>query len=257
MSAGNSGTTSQDGSPLKLDQLSIGYDRSHGFQYFPGFEWTTLMLQPSHDAFAPIRSMAVAFVALLVLTSSGAIGFSFFIAGRIARPITRLTRFTREFRHSQPLPVMPTPTGGREVGELTEAFVVTMQALEKSRSDLVRASTLAALGELSAVVAHEIRTPIGILRSSAQMLAREPQLSDEGRELAGFIQSETERLNGLVSTLLESTRTRVPRAAANPADRADPGQSGDAVQACRRARHSPGRSAARRATARQAAIPSR
>jgi two-component system, NtrC family, sensor histidine kinase HydH len=208
--AGRSGTTSRDGSPLQLDQLSIGYDRSRGFQYFPGFEWTTLMLQPSHEAFAPIRTMALVFVALLVLTSTGAIGFSFFIAGRIARPITHLTRFTREFRHSQPLPVLPTPTGGREVGELTEAFVTTMLALEKSRSDLVRASTLAALGELSAVVAHEIRTPIGILRSSAQMLAREPQLSDEGRELAGFIQSESERLNGLVSTLLESTRKRVP-----------------------------------------------
>jgi signal transduction histidine kinase len=59
-------------------------------------------------------------------------------------------------------------------------------------------------------MAHEIRTPIGILRSSAQMLAREPNLSEEARELTGFIESETERLNRLVSTLLDSARPRLP-----------------------------------------------
>jgi signal transduction histidine kinase len=209
ITAGPSGTATRDGRPLQLDTLSIGYDRSRGYQYFSGFGWTTLVLQPSRDAFAPVRNMALAFVVLLALTSTFAVGFSIAVAGRISRPIALLTRFTREVRRN-PQVAPPQAKGGREVGELTEAFVTTFGDLEKSRADLVRASTLAALGELSAVVAHEIRTPIGILRSSAQMLAREPQLSDEGRELAGFIQSESERLNGLVSTLLESTRTRVP-----------------------------------------------
>ena len=60
-------------------------------------------------------------------------------------------------------------------------------------------------------MAHEIRTPIGILRSSAQMLMREPGLSGEGRELTSFIVGETERINGLVSTMLDSTRTREPK----------------------------------------------
>lgn len=210
ISGERSGTATRDGSPLNLDTLSVGYDRSRGYQYFPGFGWTTLVVQPSRDAFAPVRNMALAFVALLALTSTVAVGFSIAVAGRIAQPITRLTLFTREVRRNPQVPTPPQTKGGREVGELTEAFVTTLGDLDKSRADLVRASTLAALGELSAVVAHEIRTPIGILRSSAQMLAREPHLSDEGRELAGFIQSESERLNGLVSTLLESTRTRIP-----------------------------------------------
>jgi signal transduction histidine kinase len=40
------------------------------------------------------------------------------------------------------------------------------------------------------------------------MLRREPTLSDEGRELMGFIESETERLNRLVSAMLDSARPR-------------------------------------------------
>jgi len=63
---------------------------------------------------------------------------------------------------------------------------------------------------MSSVIAHEVRTPLGILRSSAQMLRREAGISDEGRELVGFIDSETERLNRLVSAMLDTARPRAP-----------------------------------------------
>jgi signal transduction histidine kinase len=209
LGSGMSGIANLDGSFLHEKQLTIGFDRSRGFQHFPGFGWTTIVIQPSRLAFAPIRSMASVFVLLLVLTSTLAMGFSVLIAGRIAQPIASLTQFTRDFVRHRQLTDAPVSKGG-EVGELTDAFVQTMHELEQSRADLVRASKLAALGEMSAVMAHEIRTPIGILRSSAQMLAREPGLSDDGRELTSFIGSETERLSGMVTTLLDSTRTRAP-----------------------------------------------
>jgi signal transduction histidine kinase len=158
--------------------------------------------------------MALVFLLLLAFTSLVAIGVSLLVAGRIARPIAALTRFTRRFKLDNKLPV-DTPqhaaSAGGEIGELTEAFVQTLHDLDQSRSDLVRASKLAVLGELAAVMAHEIRTPIGILRSSAQMLSREPGLGAEAKELTNFIESETERLNRLVSTLLDSARLRAPK----------------------------------------------
>ena len=200
----------RDGSFLHESELTIGVGHSRGFQHFTGFEWTTLVIQPSRQAFVPVQHMAIIFVLLLVLSSSLVAAMATLIAGRIARPITALTRITREYADTGHIAATPESHGG-EVGELTESFVATIAKLEQSRAELVRASKLAALGELSAMMAHEIRTPIGILRSSAQMLAREPALSDEGRELTSFIESETERLNGLVSTLLDGTRTREPQ----------------------------------------------
>jgi two-component system sensor histidine kinase HydH len=216
--ADSNGVAKRDGDFVQETELTIGSDRSRGFQHFPGFGWTTLVLQPSRQAFVPVRHMAVIFVLLLVLSSSLVAAMSLLIAGRIARPIAALTRLTRDYSTHQRMPSLPAASGG-EVGALTDAFVQTMSKLEQSRAELVRASKLAALGELSAMMAHEIRTPIGILRSSAQMLAREPGLSGEGRELTSFIESETERLNGLVSTLLDGTRTREPQM--RPCDMSD------------------------------------
>ena len=165
------------------------------------------MIENSRLAYIPVRQMALLFLLLLAVTSTVAVSVSMLVAGRISRPISALTEFTRRFKHDKKLPQNPQPGTG-EVGELTEAFVQTVHDLDQSRTDLVRASKLAVLGELAAVMSHEIRPPIGILRSSAQMLAREPNLSHEARELTEFIESETERLKRLVSTLLDSARPR-------------------------------------------------
>jgi signal transduction histidine kinase len=69
---------------------------------------------------------------------------------------------------------------------------------------------LAVIGEMAASMAHEVRTPLGILRSSAQILQRDPELSVIGHEMAGFILSETKRLNELITTLLECACPRPP-----------------------------------------------
>jgi two-component system sensor histidine kinase HydH len=206
---GKIGPAILDGTPFGLSEAIVGYERSSGFQHFARFGWTTVVIQPSSVALVPVKHMALVFLVLLAVTTLFAVALSFNVARRIARPITALTGFTQHFMREKTLPPEPTESGG-EVGELTHAFVQTVRELEQSRHDLVRASKLAVIGELSAAMAHEVRTPLGILRSSAQMLAREPGLSPEAGELIGFIESETARLNNLVSTLLDSARPRPP-----------------------------------------------
>lgn len=212
------GVSRRSGELVGSGEVTVGGARSQGYGHYVGFGWTTLVVQPVDLAFRPVREMALVFAALLALASSGVALFATGVAGRIARPITALTRYTRSWRGGSRETVAPS-AGPGEVGELTSAFVETLAALDASRGELVRAGQLAALGELAAMMAHEIRTPIGILRSSAQILAREPALSSEGRELTGFIASETERLNRLVTTLLDGTRNRAPNPI--PTDLAD------------------------------------
>jgi two-component system, NtrC family, sensor histidine kinase HydH len=96
------------------------------------------------------------------------------------------------------------------VQELSLAFEKMIQDLKKTQADLTRAAKLAVVGEMSAAMSHEVRTPLGILRSSADLLMREPKLSVEGKEVLGFIISETERLNKLVSSLIDAARPRQP-----------------------------------------------
>jgi signal transduction histidine kinase len=198
------------GDLLGYSALLVGGAASGGYQHFPGFGWHLLMLVPTSVAFAPIWHLLLAMVILLFLTLLAARWVSARLAARIARPILGLTEFTRRYRKGEQSRPVQTPATLSEVGELTQAYTDMIGALEQSREQIVRAGKLAVVGEMAAVMAHEVRTPLGILRSSAQLLQRQPNLGERERELTGFIISETDRLNRLVSTLLECASPRAP-----------------------------------------------
>jgi len=197
------------GAPVADSDVIVGAASSRGYANFAGFGWTTLIIQPVDQALAPVHRMALIFLGLLGLIALLTFSMATWVSREIARPITALTGFARGYMRSKVLQAPPAARGG-EVGELTEAFVQMVRDIDQSQQNLVRASKLAVVGEMSSVIAHEVRTPLGILRSSAQMLQRESGISDEGRELVGFIESETERLNRLVSAMLDTARPRAP-----------------------------------------------
>jgi signal transduction histidine kinase len=199
------------GELLGYDTLLVGSAASGGYQHFSGFGWHLLMLEPTAVAFAPIWHLLWAMAGLLLLTLVAAGWFSSRLAARIAQPVVRLTDFTRRYRKGELSKPPHTPQTLSEVDELTRAFAEMIEALERSREQIVRAGKLAVVGEMAAVMAHEVRTPLGILRSSAQLLQRQPDLGEKERELTGYIISETDRLNRLVSMLLECASPRPPQ----------------------------------------------
>jgi signal transduction histidine kinase len=58
-----------------------------------------------------------------------------------------------------------------------------------------------------AMASHELRTPVAIVRASAELLERERLVSDEGRPLLSDIVGETERMGRLVGDMLELAST--------------------------------------------------
>jgi len=219
LAAWRTGTTTgptvsvRPGSPVADSDVIVGAARSPGYAGFAGFGWTTLIIQPVDQALAPVHRMALIFLGLLGLIVLLTFSMASWVSREIARPVAALTGFARGYMRSKVLQAPPVARGG-EVGELTDAFVQMVRDIDQSQQNLVRASKLAVVGEMSSVIAHEVRTPLGILRSSAQMLQRESGISAEGRELVGFIESETERLNRLVSAMLDTARPRAPSYAA-------------------------------------------
>ncbi len=198
------------GRALGLGELLVGAATSSGYQQFRGLGWHILMVEPTAVSFAPIWRLLWAMLAVLLLTLLTGIWISSRVASRISRPIVALTEFARQFRQgAAQLPAVPETTIS-EVEELHHAYVEMIGALEQSREQIVRAGKLAVVGEMAAIMAHEVRTPMSIVRSSAQLLERQPNLGEKERELIGFIISETERLNRLVTMLLECARPQPP-----------------------------------------------
>jgi two-component system, NtrC family, sensor histidine kinase HydH len=79
--------------------------------------------------------------------------------------------------------------------------------LRRAEADARRSERLAALGQLSAGLAHEIRNPLGVIKGSAEMLSQKVEASNPlASELAGYISSEVNRLNSLVTRFLDFAR---------------------------------------------------
>lgn len=81
--------------------------------------------------------------------------------------------------------------------------------LEEAEAQVRRADRLAALGQLTAGLAHELRNPLGTMKTSAELLARKVSGDNEiAREMAGYIQQEVDRINSLITRFLDFARPR-------------------------------------------------
>jgi signal transduction histidine kinase len=114
----------------------------------------------------------------------------FFLAAMV------VNRFAQESKHQTQL-----------YRELAERLAETNRRLEQAQDEARRSERLAALGQLSAGLAHEIRNPLGVIKGSAEMLSQKLLASDElSRELAGYISTEVNRLSALVTEFLDFAR---------------------------------------------------
>jgi two-component system sensor histidine kinase PilS (NtrC family) len=98
-------------------------------------------------------------------------------------------------------------------GNRTGAVCVFQDLTEvKAMEEKIRvADRLAALGELSAGIAHEIRTPLASICGSVEMLRDALPKVGEDRKLVDLVVKESERLRGIIDHFLQFARSRPAR----------------------------------------------
>ena len=138
-------------------------------------------------------------------------------APRLWRPDKHLSRMLADWRRQgNPLLQPPSflsadgstrinaylaPLGGREDGPVL-MFLEDAGLLAQK----VQQSKLAALGRLSASIAHEIRNPVGALSHASQLLEESANLNPDDRRLIDIIQTNSRRVNEIVENVLQLSR---------------------------------------------------
>jgi len=93
------------------------------------------------------------------------------------------------------------PLGGLEPGPTLIFLEDTSLMAER-----VQQSKLAALGRLSASIAHEIRNPVGAMSHAGQLLAESPIMGADERRLTDIIRNNSERVSTIINNVLQLSR---------------------------------------------------
>jgi PAS domain S-box-containing protein len=93
---------------------------------------------------------------------------------------------------------------------LYESLWASYAELAAARAEMVKRERFVALGELSAIVAHEVRNPLGAISNAVASLRRMVKAEGDVAMLLDILSEESDRLNRIVGDLLEFTRPRKP-----------------------------------------------
>ncbi len=90
--------------------------------------------------------------------------------------------------------------------ELEQRVLQKSRELELAHKEIILAEKLAALGHISAGMAHEIRNPLNSINLFAQILLSAPELDDENSEYAQKIIQEVERVDNILVQMLAASK---------------------------------------------------
>ncbi|HJL15741.1 MAG TPA: ATP-binding protein [Sandaracinaceae bacterium LLY-WYZ-13_1] len=163
---------------------------ARGVRRWPDLRWLVLaavvaLLAALHDTLARL----LRFQTIYLLEHAGLVPVltvSYVLLRRFVRAADVLTERTQELRRSY-------------------------SELRVTQEELVRKEQLAAVGELSAVIAHEVRNPLAIIKNAASSLRRPALGAADRGVLLGILDEEVDRLSRLVRDLLAYARPVEPQ----------------------------------------------
>ncbi len=170
--------------------------------------WSVLLVERAGEALAAVRQMRDRWIAISAAILAFGLVAATLLARQVMRPLSEITQATGHIAAHPDLqrPLLPVRSRD-EIGQLTESFNAMTTALKRSQEEALSAAQFAFAGELAAMVAHEVRTPLSVMRSSAQLLA-DTAAPDRGHgaELAEMIVAEVDRVERVVTGLIQLAR---------------------------------------------------
>jgi signal transduction histidine kinase len=125
------------------------------------------------------------------------------VARGLQAMLSRIANFNAELRARVDEATADLEAKNRELAELNDLLVA-------ARRDLTAKERLAALGQLSGTIAHELGNPLNALSGRVQLLARDPGCPAEVRRELGAVEGEVRRMTEVIRRFLDSARALTP-----------------------------------------------
>jgi two-component system, NtrC family, sensor kinase len=118
--------------------------------------------------------------------------------------LARVRGFNRELQDRVAEATADLAAKNRELAELNELLI-------DARRERSAQERLAALGQLSGTIAHELGNPLNAISGNVQLLVRDAACPPEVREQLRVIEAEVKRMTSIIRRFLDSARALVPR----------------------------------------------
>jgi signal transduction histidine kinase len=184
-------------SPYFEDQVYGNVDYRIYTSQFPGNQGALVRVaQPVSDATSTLTALGWLLVGLVPAGALAAAAVARLAAGRVLRPVGRLTETVERIRATGDLSEPIETPGQDEISRLGQAFAAMTAALDES---------VGAQRRLVADASHELRTPLTSLITNLELLAEQPD-DPSAPALAAAALSEAGELRTLVNDLVELAR---------------------------------------------------
>jgi len=206
------------------------------WRYLPALRWGMVVKIDTDEALAPLRRMQQLTVAVLFVLTCAISLLAIYFSRIMTKPLINLIAATQQMTRKN-FNIKATPTGPRELRELAAAFNQMSARLaelytgleikvrerdneilarKQAEADLIEARDAAeaanrAKSVFLANMSHELRTPLNAILGFAQILRRDPSLTDEQHSKLETINRSGSHLLALINDVLEISRIEAGR----------------------------------------------
>ena len=204
------------------------------WKWIPSLRCYLIGEQDTKEAFRDIEHLVNSAMIIFIASTLLIVGISYGVMGRTTGPIKRLSEMVTSFANGHFGKTLSTSRRD-EIGSLVAGFNVMADKLKKAHAELegkvdasnkeleiayqmlkqrqeqlIRSEKMAALGQLSAGIAHEIRTPLTSIKIFIQSLAKEIDLDENQKEDFRIVMREIDRMNEHITRFLNFARPEEP-----------------------------------------------
>ncbi|MFC6297731.1 HAMP domain-containing protein [Pseudomonas sp. CCM 7893] len=165
-----------------------------------------------HSSLVGLVNQSNLFVLIFLVSSALSLSAGWLVSKRLTHPLRNLSEGVRavisgDYQHRVPV------SGGDELAELSSTFnhmTERLGELHHLEAQLRRRDRLHALGEVAMGLAHEIRNPLGIIKTATQLLHRRADLPETDKRHLEYVISEVSRINDLITEFLDFAKPSAP-----------------------------------------------